>query len=215
MRRGKDPLLLFLVSSSPPERYGKNLPLLPSSAMPPSNHPPMEQQFLAAYDEYADAIFRHCALRLGDREIGREVMQDTFLRAWESMQKGTEVEQIRAFLYKIANNLIIDYVRRKKLRTEESLEDMREEQGFDIPDREPDPHHYTEGKFVISTVQKLEEPYRSAIVMRYVDDLPPREIAELLGVSANVVSVRIHRGLEQLSALLQPASTPKQPLNAA
>lgn len=40
----------------------------------------MEQQFLQAYDDYADAIFRHIALRLGDRERGRELMQDTFMK---------------------------------------------------------------------------------------------------------------------------------------
>lgn len=169
--------------------------------------PTQEQQFLAAYDEYADAIFRHCALRLGDREIGKELMQDTFLRAWESIEKGTEVLQIRAFLYKIANNLIIDHARRKKLRYEESLETLHEEKGFDIPDREPGPARVMEGNLILSMLQRLEEPYRSAVIMRYVDDLPPQNMAELLNVSPNVISVRIHRGLKQLSTLLR-SSTP-------
>lgn len=166
--------------------------------------PQNEQILLTAYDEYADAIFRHCALRLSDRERGKDLMQDTFVRAWESLQKGTEIENMRAFLYRIANNLIIDDVRRRKLRTEDSLEDMQEERGWEIPDTAPDPSRITEGAMVMETISQLEEPYRTAVVMRYVDGLPPRDIADMLGVSPNVVSVRIHRGIEQLSALVNP-----------
>lgn len=164
-----------------------------------------EQLLLSAYDEYADAIFRHCALRLNDRERGKDLMQDTFVRAWGSMQKGTTIENMRAFLYRIANNLIVDDVRRRKLRTEESLEEMQEEHGWEVPDAAPDPSRVTHGVMVMETVSKLEEPYRTAVVMRYVDGLPPRDIADALGVTPNVVSVRIHRGIEQLSALVSPS----------
>jgi len=193
--------------------YCKNYAFLPSPVMSHPSDTSIEDKFLAAYDDYADAIFRHCALRLYDRELGRDLMQETFLRAWQTLAKGTDVTQIRAFLYKIANNLIIDTVRRRKLRTVDSLEDMREEQGFDLPDREPDPARYTEGKFVLGSIDKLEEPYRTAIIMRYVDDLPPKDIADLLGVTPNVVSVRIHRGLDQLSSLLQPTTSSPQSLH--
>lgn len=167
--------------------------------------PANEQTLLTAYDEYADAIFRHCALRLNDRERGKDLMQETFMRAWESLQKGTDVENMRAFLYRIANNLIVDDVRRRKLRTEESLEDMQEEQGWELPDSAPDPARVTQGALVMETLSQLEEPYRTAVVMRYVDGLPPRHIADMLGVSPNVVSVRIHRGIEQLSTLINPS----------
>lgn len=165
-----------------------------------------EQLLLTAYDEYADAIFRHCALRLNDRERGKDLMQDTFVRAWESMQKGKTIENMRAFLYRIANNLIVDDARRRKLRTEQSLEDMQEEHGWELPDAAPDPSRVTHGVIVMETVAKLEEPYRTAVVMRYVDGLPPRDIADALGVTPNVVSVRIHRGIEQLSSLVNPVA---------
>ncbi len=167
--------------------------------------PATEQLLLTAYDEYADAIFRHCALRLNDRERGKDLMQETFVRVWESLQKGTDIENMRAFLYRVANNLIVDDVRRRKLRTEESLEDMQEEQGWEVPDPAPDPSRVTQGAIVMETLKELEEPYRTAVVMRYVDGLPPRDIADLLKVSPNVVSVRIHRGIEQLATLINPS----------
>lgn len=163
----------------------------------------MEQVFLQAYDDYSDAIFRHIALRLGDREQGRELMQETFLKAWEYVAKGKKVENLRAFLYRVANNLLIDLVRRKKIRKEESLEDLREQKGFDPPAEEDNSAAvHIDSEPVLKLLHAMEEPLRTVIVLRYIDGLLPSEIAELLNVSPNVVSVRIHRGMEKLRSLI-------------
>lgn len=172
--------------------------------VPVSSASASELWFLAAYEQYADAIFRHCALRLGDREQGKELMQETFIRAWESVGKGMRIENGRAFLYKVANNLIIDVARRRKLRTQDSLEALRET-GFDLPDREPGPERKTEGALAIESMRKLEEPYRTVLIMRFIDGLPPADIASILKVSQNVISVRIHRGLQKLESSLNPS----------
>lgn len=163
----------------------------------------MEQAFLQAYDNYADAIFRHIALRLGDRELGREMMQETYLRVWVYVSKGKKVDNLRAFLYRVANNLIVDFARRKKLRKEESLETLREEKGFDPPAEEDDSAAVRiDSERVLNLLHEMDEPLRTVIILRYVDGLLPREIAELLKISPNVVSVRIHRGMEKLRSLV-------------
>lgn len=160
----------------------------------------LEQKFLEAYDQYADAIFRHCAYRLLDREKGKDLMQETFMRAWEYLCQGTKVDNMRAFLYRVANNLIVDTVRKKK---EASLEQMAEETGFEPGfDDTGNLHNKLEKDRIIETLQHLEPTYREVLVLRYIDELKPAEIAELLGVSSNVVSVRIHRGLQQLRSRL-------------
>lgn len=161
-----------------------------------------DQLFLQAYDDYAEAIFRHCALRLSDREVAKDLMQDTFMKTWSYLQKGKKVDNIRAFLYKTANNLIIDTVRRNSHRQHSSLEDMQEA-GFDIGDEKPSDHmkNRVDGSIALEMLHSIEEPYQTALILRYVDDLQPREIAELLEVSPNVVSVRLHRGLEKLRSL--------------
>lgn len=156
----------------------------------------------AAYEEYADAIFRHCYLRLMNREVAKELMQDTFIKAFEYLKKGKDVENLRALLYKIAGNLVIDYVRRAK---ETSL-DQLQEAGFDptgADDRSLAGR--LEDKRVMETLGKLSPESRELIVMRFVSDMKPREIAESLGVSANVVSVRIHRALRELKPHLKAA----------
>jgi RNA polymerase sigma-70 factor, ECF subfamily len=161
----------------------------------------LEDEFLEAYDAYADAIFRHCYYRLFDRERARDIMQDTFMRAWEYMGKGEKVENIRALLYRIANNLIIDYVRKKK---ESSLDAMQEE-GFD-PATDDDMAHVgdrLDGAQAVEALKQLDDSHREVLVMRYVNGLEPAEIAKITGESANTVSVRLHRGLRKLRVLLR------------
>ena len=82
-----------------------------------------ENQFLKAYDAYSESIYRHCFFRVWRKGRAEELLQETFLRLWTYLIKGNKVENIRALLYKIANNLIIDESRKKK---EESLDQILE-----------------------------------------------------------------------------------------
>ncbi|HTM67972.1 MAG TPA: RNA polymerase sigma factor [Candidatus Binatia bacterium] len=156
---------------------------------------PQHDEFLQAYDQYADAIFRHCYYRVYDREKAKELSQECFMKTWEYLSQGKKVDNLRAFLYRVANNLIIDSSRKKK---ESSLDAMMEE-GFEP--RETGPEKTTvaaEAGQMIALLDKLDEKYRDVVRMRYLDDLSPKEIALALGESENVVSVRIHRGIKQL-----------------
>ena len=160
----------------------------------------LEKQFLQAYEELSDAIFRHCYFRVFNRERAKELMQDTFTKTWEYLSKGS-VQNLRAFLYRVANNLIIDESRKKK---EESLEMLQESSGFDPGEDTKDKLiNFMEGKEVIKMLNKIDPKYRLAISMRYIDDLSPKEISEVLDETENNVSVRIHRGLKQLKELVK------------
>src|SRR3989344_9078745 len=167
-------------------------------------HNDIAQEFLAAYEQYADAIFRHCLFRVFDRDRAQELTQDTFLRTWEAIREGKEIHNLRAWLYRVANNLVIDEARRRKVRgPTASLDTLREETGFDPgEDNRPELEARLEGQKVVALLAKLDAPYVEVLPLRYVEELDPREIAELLDVTSNVVSVRIHRGLKQLKALL-------------
>ena len=167
-------------------------------------HAQLEQRFTHAYDEYADALFRHCYFRIGDRERGREMMQEAFMKSWDYVTKGNEIKDLRAFLYRTANNLIVDQLRRKSRRREESLEDMQED-GFDVVSEE-DATREVEQVFaeaqVVAILQRVNEPYRTAVVMRNIDCLSPQQMAEALGESVNAVSVRVNSGMKMLRSLL-------------
>ncbi len=152
----------------------------------------MKKAFIKTYDTYADVIFKHCYFRVFEREKAQELMQETFMKVWKYIADGNEVKNIRALLYTTANNLVIDYVRRKK---ESSLEFMQEEYGFDPEDKKAFSRlrHAVEVEALQLVIKKLEPEYKQVVIMRYIDGLPPREIAKILGENQNVISVRIHR----------------------
>ena len=155
-----------------------------------------EEQFLRWYEEYSDAIFRHCAFRLSDREKAKDATQETFIRLWNYVAEGKEIVSVRSFLYKIANNLIIDEYRRKQTF---SLDQLQEESGFDIgfDDRERIQVH-DEFERVQKTIAIIPEQYREVFVMRHIDGLSVKEISSILNESENVISVRIHRAIEKI-----------------
>jgi RNA polymerase sigma-70 factor (ECF subfamily) len=159
----------------------------------------IEEQFLQVYEKHSDAIFRYCYFRLYNREKAKDIAQDAFMKAWVYLQEGNTIDNLRAFIYRVANNLIIDYVRKKK---ESSLE-MLEESGFNPSvDGKQKEEQRIDGLFVQETLNLLEEEYRDVVYMRYIEELAPREIAQILDESVNVISVRIHRGLKKLKILI-------------
>jgi len=157
-------------------------------------------EFIALYDEMADQLFRHCFFKISNREMALDLVQETFTRTWEYIASGKKVNNVKGFLFKVANNLIIDEYRKKKAV---SLESLQEKIGFDAPVQD---HKKTlfavEVDTVLSHINKLDTKYRDVILMRYVNDYSPKEIAQLLGESENAVSVRINRGLKKVQEML-------------
>ncbi|OHA06620.1 MAG: hypothetical protein A2934_00935 [Candidatus Sungbacteria bacterium RIFCSPLOWO2_01_FULL_47_10] len=160
--------------------------------------------FLESYDAYADAIYRHCFFRVYSRELAEDLVQDTFMKTWEYLSGGGTIENIRAFLYRVATNAVIDRSRKRK---EASLDGLLE----DLKIREPsidlrgDMEQTLMIREVMSGLRFLPEDDRALIVMRYVDDLRPKEIAEILEVNANAVSVRLNRAVEKLKEKIRVA----------
>jgi RNA polymerase sigma-70 factor (ECF subfamily) len=156
-----------------------------------------KQQYLHAYDEYADAIYRHCFFRVFSKPLAEELTQETFLKTWQYLDQGKKVDNLRAFLYRVANNLVIDYVRKKKedrldalLENSPELEPMHDARG-DIETAEL-------ARNVIATMETLREDEREILTMRYIDELDLKEIAEILDISVNNVSVRLNRAMKAL-----------------
>lgn len=169
----------------------------------------LERKFSEAFEAYNDELFRHASMRLPDREKALELTQEAFMKAWEYVQKGEEIRELRPFLYRTLRHLIIDEYRRKK---SVSLEGMAEHlEDGDVEDFLPPDETNTleaaverfEGKRALAALKELPDAYREALTLRYVEGLSPGEISAIVGESENAVSVRIHRGLKKLKALLE------------
>ncbi len=158
-----------------------------------------EAQFLEAFERFADALFRHCFFHVSDREAAKDLVQETFARAWDYLREEKEVRDYRAFLYRIADNLIIDFYRKGKAVSFEDLGDKEKNTLF--YDERGAREVADAARRVLREIKKLPEDYQKVVMMRYVDELTPKEIAAILGESENAVSVRIHRGIEKLRAV--------------
>lgn len=160
----------------------------------------LNEQFLAVYDRYGDDIFRFCLLKVSGREVAQDLTQETFMRFWQQLRLGHEVENERALLYKMARNLVIDWYRRRK---EQSLDALTDE-GFEFAS---DDHHTVteraELREVLETIRELDEPSREALTLRFVDGFSPKEIGELTGESANAISVRLNRAVKKVQDRLR------------
>ena len=108
---------------------------------------------------------------------------------------------MKAFIYRTANNLVIDYYRKKKTDSLDALSD----DGFDpMGDSEEEIIHESEVGIARQVLEKLPPDDREILVFRYIDGLSIKEIAEAIEESENVVSVRLHRALQKAKKIFKP-----------
>ena len=158
-----------------------------------------EEEFLSLYDKEADALYRFIFFRINDHDRALDIVQETYLRVWRSLTEGNDIKELRPFLFTTARNILIDAYRQDARRATDSLDRFFEE-GGELADNTPSlPYAKFDIERVKALLAELEPPeYREAILLRYVEEWTPKEIAEVLEVSENVVSVRINRGMKKL-----------------
>ncbi len=157
------------------------------------------EDYLAAYDLYADAVFRMCYAKTSNREEAKDMTQETFVRVWQRVAgAGDEIENLRAFIFTVARNLIKDYYKRKKPVLERDLP----EGALEALPTAPDQAMRSESALMLEVLKGLNDPYREALMLHLVEGIPIGEIAELLNERPNTISVRVKRGIEKMRTLL-------------
>lgn len=159
-----------------------------------------EQQFLEAYDAYADALFRHCFFRVSNRETAKDITQETFERTWRYLAERGDIENIRAFLYRTAHNLIVDTYRLRG-HNNVSYEQLLEV-GFEPGASTEPPSDPIEIERALTALHALKKEDQRIITLRYVDGFGPSEIARMMGIHENAVSVRLHRALKRARTII-------------
>lgn len=152
------------------------------------------QEFMAVFSEYGDAIFRFCVYKVSNKERAEDMTQEVFMRYWQYVREGKEMTNVRSLLYTIAHNLAKDWYKKKK---SESL-DVHVEAGHEPIDVSAQPERDAEYQEVLSAIKSLDAVDADVLWLRHVEGLEPQAIAVTLGVSANVVSVRLNRAMKRL-----------------
>lgn len=163
----------------------------------------------AAFDELVRATYADTytlAYRLtGDEEDARDVVQETYLRAFRGIERFRGDAQFSTWLYRITANCASTYLgRRAKHRHDELADDAP------LPDERPeiDPGQRAENEALRgrlrAAIDRLPARLRAVVVLRDVYDLPHEAIAGELGISETAAKVRLHRARRQLREDLYP-----------
>ena len=151
-----------------------------------------------AHHDYEKGLNLHAFFKVSDHAIGEDLVQDTFMKTWKYLVKGGEIDTMKAFLYHVLNNLIIDQYRKHKTTSLDTLL----EKGFDLSTGDGENlFDALDGKAAIISIQRLPLIYQKVIRMRYVQHLSLEEMALITGQTKNVMSVQVHRGLAKLKIL--------------
>ncbi|MFC3861888.1 RNA polymerase sigma factor [Deinococcus antarcticus] len=164
-----------------------------------------EAAWHAFVTEYEQRMYGYLYRLEGNSEDALDLTQEVFYRAWRSMNTFRAGERVLPWLYQVARNTQIESHRRKQ-HQRFSLEEAREEIGFEVTSPGRSPVQAAESEQAQDRVQralmKLPEEYREAVVLRFVEDLPYDEIARIQGVAPGTAKSRVFRAKEQLAELL-------------
>ena len=158
---------------------------------------------------YRGAAYRFAYRIFRDRHISEDVSQELFFKLFRNADRYQPAGKFTTYFYKVLNNLCLDTLRRmnrKSLPDFQSfehppLDGMPHEGGLDSPEENAQLNE--ERRLVREAIGKLPEAQRKVIVLRELDELKYREIAEVLGLSLNEVKVLIHRGRKSLLKILR------------
>jgi RNA polymerase sigma-70 factor (ECF subfamily) len=155
-----------------------------------------------AHHDYERGLTVRAFFKLQDQAMSEDLVQDTFTKAWTYLAKGGEILLMKAFLYHILNDLIIDEYRKHKTVSLDTLL----EKGFE-PSIDPSVSLFNilDGKAALLLIQRLPKTYRRVMHMRYIQDLSIKEMSLITGQSKNTITVQAHRGLVLLKLLKSPS----------
>ena len=152
----------------------------------------------------------HLALRLlGSEADAADAAQDAFLRAYTSLGSFRGDSRFSVWLYRLTNNICIDYLRRQKRQNTVSLETEDEDgesTAYDIPDETWSPEVIAEraadAEAVRAAMAELTPDLREILTMREIGGLSYEELADALGLELGTVRSRLNRARKKLCAIL-------------
>ena len=155
--------------------------------------------------KYQTPIYNLCLRMTGNPEDAADMTQEAFLKAWRSLSSFQFESSFSTWLYRLASNTCLDYLRSLKRRPQCSLtveDDEGEEQVLDVPDDAPTPEEALlsaeEHTRLVYALSQLDASQRQIITLRVVNDLSYAEIAEILDVKEGTVKSRLARARDNL-----------------
>jgi RNA polymerase sigma-70 factor (ECF subfamily) len=158
-----------------------------------------QEAFAQLYEEYFDKIYRYITLKIGDTVEAEDLTQQVFLNTLRSISSFKwRGKPFSAWLYRIAHNQVVDYLRKKK-RTDMPLEEA-------LAGGDDNPQLAAERRLdierVLAATRQLTDAQREVISLRFTSELSIAQVAEVMGKSQGAVKALQHSGIVALRQAL-------------
>jgi RNA polymerase sigma-70 factor (ECF subfamily) len=166
--------------------------------------------FAELVELYKDKIYHLGYRMLNQKQEAEDVVQETFLRVYTNLERYDENQKFSTWIYRIATNLCIDRLRKRKPSYSIDAE-MANGEGADwhviLASKDPGPDE----ELILSetqtnireAIQTLPDKYKAVVILRYLHDMSLQEIGEVLDMPVTTIKTRVHRGREFLRKKLQ------------
>ncbi len=169
-----------------------------------------QKAFKKLQAKYHEAIYNLIYRMIREKDEVEDLTQEAFIKAFTSLASFNDEYAFSTWLYKIATNNSIDYIRRKKLQTfsiDKPIESKESDYSYELPDStyEPDQEmiQRQRKKLMEDAINSLPAKYRQVIHLRHVEEKEYQEIAEMLNLPLGTVKAHIFRAREMLNKYLR------------
>ena len=160
-----------------------------------------QEAFAILYEEYFDKIYRYIALKIGNRVEAEDMTQQVFVKALNSISsykwKGLPFS---AWLYRIAHNQVVDYLRKKTRQATVYLNES-------FTAAKDNPHNTTEKKMnieqLVLATRELTASQQEVILLRFSGELPIAQVASIMGKSEGAVKALQHSAIVALRKIMK------------
>ena len=165
-----------------------------------------EKAYEKLMNRYKKSVYFMLLKMTQNKDDAEDLTMESFAKAFKSLHKFNPQYAFSTWLFRIASNNCIDFIRKNKMRTFSINTPVETDNGtidnFDLPDNLELPDDYAnrmdKAKFLQSVIDELPKTYSTLIKLRYYEELSYEEIAEIIGVPIGTVKAQLHRARELL-----------------
>lgn len=174
-----------------------------------------DNKFIEIYEAYGKKIYNYVLSLVRNRDDAKEIMQETFVRVYRNLSSYDESKGAwSTWIYRIARNLSFNYIKHKRYEPDASLNDMirvgteKMELLRIVADEQAtqpvDEAHKKEINLIVrNAIEKLPCNYREVLVLCDIEGLAHQKVADILGITAHNVDVRLGRARKKIADILK------------
>jgi RNA polymerase sigma-70 factor, ECF subfamily len=160
-------------------------------------------------EQYQHRLLRYLVYLSGNRELAEDLFQETWIRVLERGHQYDGAHEFSTWLYAVARNLTIDYLRKKNPVSLDGLMDDEDRAPLEPADTRPMAwevvQQHEQAERIGAALVSIPAEYREAVVLRFQEGLALNEIATVTGAPLGTVKSRLYRGLNMLMSRLKGA----------